>query len=653
MIKMNSKLLSYGETTGWLYPFDKLANYEQKCKIIANSSNTKWAVDTKGIKPLINSIILMMADEEDVAIKPLHLAIGTNSDFNGSETVYVEYGLIEDETVLVSYNPVSGETKGCIHKESTGQYLSYEFDSKIKGLSLSYDAVPLWMGIITTLMQNPAWIKEITPLKEYLSEIFNGHSPINSDEAYSTYALPICFYAGSTLLGNGVNYVDYQFNLKLDNDKLPIISKPFIEQKKVGPSKGKIITGNFKVFPVIDGSSSGVNEDGTIDIEQFKLTFTNNDFTEDEKMMIPDIPKDNVTPREAVIILNEMKDTWDKGDVNKITQILAEGDAGSGKSYTARLIAAVLKRPYISFSCSPNTDESDIKGMLLPVADTDEDYIGLTEEDIKIIRAADEANDDEIISSVATLMNLPTAIEISCFPELSASMLYGDNCELPTEQQMFADVQTRVLSKLKELITKSKIENNKGTVRYKYIPSPIVTAIRNGYFLELQEPSCMLQQGMLSCLFDVLDKDSIGIMDTPIGRIKKHPDFMIFLTTNRKYHGTKPLNEAFRSRFQIFLKMDSPNEDVITNRLVSKTKIDSDLARTCARIFKVVEETAKDINASGAATLRNLYNFADAMGRGKDVMFCVQHYLLWPITTDEDELEDLLEAVENSNILPL
>lgn len=603
-------------------------------------------VQTTLIRPFIKAILYYTNDliklEKDQT--PDYLSLGYGNGTTSAEKCFVELNDPENDsdiTVIVVYDPGSGKILGSLYKASTNRLSQYT----VKGAAnAAPDGTAVWLAMLTDLInKDNIYSLCIERMRKFLC------GDTSQDDLVSEELLPACKAVYESLVKN----IGSEVKLNLTSNTLPQITKFSLDSRKIGPALGKVEFGDFKVFPVLDGNGIGTVNTVNVDLSKYKLSFTKENLTPEESLMIPKIPDDNVTPAEAIEILDEMTETWSNPPATKITQILLEGGAGSGKSYLARLIAAILKRPFISFTCTPNTDEADIKGALLPIA-SDSDLLDMSDEDRKILGVIYDSTSDELYDRMAQAMGLPDMTECFLAPDSAYAVLSGVYDASCDSQKAYSLLCNTIMSKVKELMQKVETSNkgSAGSVQYKYIPSTIVRAIQNGWLLELQEPSCMLQQGMLSCLFDVLDKESIGALNTVCGTIYRHPDFMVIATTNRKYKGTKPLNEAARSRFQYFCKMDTPSLEVIMQRVAKKVGLmDMELVHDIADIFKKLEGCALEINASGAATLRGLYAFADAIKRKKDITFALERYLLYSITTDEDEIDELKASLEDCHLL--
>lgn len=262
-------------------------------------------------------------------------------------------------------------------------------------------------------------------------------------------------------------------------------------------------------------------------------------------------------------ICDVIKGNWNKDEM-KITNILLEGDAGSGKTQLAKALSANFGLPYTKVTCFADMDKSDVLGSILPI---------LSEEG-----------------------------------------------------------------------------NQAGEVEYQYYPSEIVRAYENGWLLEIQEPTVIRDAAVLMALNSALEPD--GSLNLPTRIVRRHPDFIAVITTNRGYNGYRPLNEALRDRVQHAEKMDLPPIDVMVERAIAKTGCQNDLLlRTFAKAIVLLDQTAKANAIKGVAGMRSYFFWVDAVLQGLNVMETLYHKVIYKITTDPAEIILLEQALSQKDML--
>ena len=141
-----------------------------------------------------------------------------------------------------------------------------------------------------------------------------------------------------------------------------------------------------------------------------------------------------------------------------------------------------------------------------------------------------------------------------------------------------------------------------------------------------------------------------GSINLPTRIVHRHPDFIAVITTNRGYNGCRPLNEALRDRVQHAEKMDLPSLKVMVERAACKTGCsDTELLQTFARIIILLDKTAKANAIKGVAGMRSYFYWVDAVLQGVAPVDALYHKVIYKMTTDEEEIALLEQALKQQN----
>ena len=320
--------------------------------------------------------------------------------------------------------------------------------------------------------------------------------------------------------------------------------------------------------------------------------------TETEQGLVWRKPKSHHTSEAELRICREVKRNWNRGEM-KIATILLEGDAGSGKTQLAKALSAEFGLPYTKVTCFADMDKSDVIGAILPV--------------------------------------LPSG--------------QGDAAEQGEADGTAEAAGTAEATEVAEAGTAGAAEAAGGDgVTYKFYASEIVRAYQNGYLLEIQEPTVIRDAAVLMALNSALEPD--GSINLPNGIIRRHPDFIAVITTNRSYSGTRPLNEALRDRVQHTEKMDLPTRAVMVERASAKTGYTNvQVLERLADVIIVLDRTARANAIKGVAGMRSYFYWVDAVASGASAKESLYHKVIYKITTDDDEVKLLEEALQSGGLL--
>lgn len=335
-------------------------------------------------------------------------------------------------------------------------------------------------------------------------------------------------------------------------------------------------------------------------------------FSRLEKQMIWQKPKSHQTSEIELRIASEIKSNWNDSDM-KIMNVLLEGDAGSGKTQLAKALSYDLQLPYTKVTCFADMDKSDVFGALLPVV------------------ASDDESDGELLEAIYQTNSLDAVLNLIA--------------------QHYSITIARAKVRLAELVERIN-QNEQEVVHYKFYPSEIVRAIEKGYLLEIQEPTVIRDASVLVALNSALEAN--GMLNLPTGMIKRHPDCVIIITTNRNYQGNRPLNESLRDRMQHAERMDLPELEVMVERAVAKTGANNlPVITKMAEIIRLLDETAKANAIKGVAGMRSYFYWVNTFKQGQNIFETLYPKVIYKLTTEPSEIALLQEALDDSQLLVL
>lgn len=404
------------------------------------------------------------------------------------------------------------------------------------------------------------------------------------------------------------------------NSEIAAIQKPTqeinISQVETGllmPSK--VIMGHFVGF------KSSTKARKSVKVSDIESKFTLNPervLTEDEKNMMFNIPEYYSVSSNVLSIAEKIKASWD-GDPNmRKINVLMEGPAGTGKTMDSKVLSRLLGLPYTKITCFSDMDSSDVTGAILPVA----------EEGIEIPMPSD----DEIYFDPA-----------GCYERITGKRL--------SEQEAIDITEADVRNAINEVYENYySSQEGKNSPRYIYYASEIVKAFENGWLCEVQEPTCVADAAVLLILNSALEKE--GIINLPQRTVKRHPECIFVMTTNRDYEGCRPLNQALRDRFNITKKVVLPSTEEQMERLSSATGCTNDA------FLKIVVESVNALNdylhnngINAAISLRGMQDFVMDCVRGFDLRESVMEDMVYKVSTDDEEVAEMENFLELSTSL--
>jgi len=140
----------------------------------------------------------------------------------------------------------------------------------------------------------------------------------------------------------------------------------------------------------------------------------------------------------------------------------------------------------------------------------------------------------------------------------------------------------------------------------------LLQAMKKGHWLIVDEINAALPE-ILMVLHPLLDDDkAVLVANNQCEVVEAHPDFRFFATMNpeEEYTGTKTLNKAFKSRFQVILKVEYPENTIEDQILQFREGIAPSLSFQMVSIANFIRKMKEDGQVYFTFSTRDLIQWA-------------------------------------------
>ena len=358
-----------------------------------------------------------------------------------------------------------------------------------------------------------------------------------------------------------------------------------------------------------------------------------------ELTLVPKLPDWYIIPSEVVDICKHANATT--GKPMQMRNFLLRGPAGTGKTMGAKAIAVGLNLPYMKYTCSAGTEVFDFVGMVFPetnVISTGDVELDRERELLKSMGGINYAN-------VAKLMHLPDLDDMDYDPAGVYQMLTGVENTDATSQDCMGIVLDKVTDKVQALSKRSENPNTTGQT-YTYVETDFIKALKNGYVVEIQEPSTIIQPGVLVGLNSLLEQE--GSITLPTGEIiQRHPDAVVIVTTNVSYEGCRGMNQSVVDRMSLVKDIDLPAPEVMVQRAMAVTGCTDEYQ--VSQMVQIVNDMAdycrKNSITDGACGMRSLIDWIVSTEISGDPYTSAMYTIISKATSDEEDREALISTV--------
>lgn len=423
-------------------------------------------------------------------------------------------------------------------------------------------------------------------------------------------------------------------------------------------SQGQLDSGSFVPTSVTAGEFTIFAKTGPAVIKKAGVVVEHTDFVGKypltlgrtlsalEQSLIPKLPEWYIIPPEVVDICKHAQKTT--GRPMQMRNFLLRGPAGTGKTMGAKAIAAGLGLPYMKYTCSANTEIFDFTGMIFPETDavsTGSPELDREREILKSMGGISYAN-------VAKLMLLPDLDDMDYDPAGVYQALTGVENLAATVQDCMCVVLEKVTEKVQALSKRAENRQSSGQ-NYTYVETDFVKALKHGYLVEVQEPSTIIQPGVLVGLNSLLEQE--GSITLPTGEIiRRHPDTVVIVTTNVSYEGCRQMNQSVVDRMSLVKDIELPEPEVMVQRAMAVTGCADEYL--VSQMVQVVNDMAdycrKNSITDGACGMRSLIDWVISAEISGDPYLSAKYTVISKATADEEDREALITTILDPMFAP-
>ena len=423
-------------------------------------------------------------------------------------------------------------------------------------------------------------------------------------------------------------------------------------------SQGQLDSGSFVPTSVTAGEFTIFAKTGPAVIKKAGVVVEHTDFVGKypltpgrtlsalELSLIPKLPEWYIIPPEVVDICKHAQKTT--GRPMQMRNFLLRGPAGTGKTMGAKAIAAGLGLPYMKYTCSANTEIFDFTGMIFPETDavsTGSSELDREREILKSMGGISYAN-------VAKLLRLPDLDDMDYDPAGVYQALTGVENLAATVQDCMSFVLEKVTEKVQALSKRAENRQSSGQ-NYTYVETDFVKALKHGYLVEVQEPSTIIQPGVLVGLNSLLEQE--GSITLPTGEIiRRHPDTVVIVTTNVSYEGCRQMNQSVVDRMSLVKDIELPEPEVMVQRAMAVTGCADEYL--VSQMVQVVNDMAdycrKNSITDGACGMRSLIDWVISAEISGDPYLSAKYTVISKATADEEDREALITTILDPMFAP-
>lgn len=283
------------------------------------------------------------------------------------------------------------------------------------------------------------------------------------------------------------------------------------------------------------------------------------------------------------------------------------GPPGTGKSHKVKAIANAIVLPNYIFTCNPSTEIFDLTGQVMPPDMDDMDKAAWN------LAARIEEQGGLNFKNIANIYQLPNIEDVRMCPSDVYEEITGNRLTergtVPTLEDALKVWSVSMTDKFNEAFRMLKVSMKTGT-SFKFTETDFIKAVEKGYCVEIQEPNVILNEGVLVGLNSILNE---GVITLQNGRtIKRHPDNVVFFTTNHDLNGLRDMNQSFLDRSSEIFYVERPSISVVADRVmaISGNTDRSLVIEMCKLSEEICAAMEKESIDDGVCGIRSIINWA-------------------------------------------